>query len=62
MRDRDVAAEIIGVSLTGYKMIAFAISSAYAAIVRSPSLDVHRIHQPRLVQFGVVDRVRRNGR
>ena len=32
IRDRDVAAEIIGVSLTRYKMIAFAISSAYAGI------------------------------
>lgn len=32
VRDRDIAAEIIGVSLTRYKMIAFAISSFYAGI------------------------------
>lgn len=32
IRDRDVAAEIIGVSLVRYKMIAFAISSAYAGV------------------------------
>lgn len=32
IRDRDVAAEIIGVSLSRYKMIAFAISSFYAGI------------------------------
>jgi branched-chain amino acid transport system permease protein len=32
IRDRDVAAEIIGVSLTKYKMIAFAISSFYAGV------------------------------
>jgi branched-chain amino acid transport system permease protein len=32
IRDRDVAADIIGVSLTRYKMIAFAISSFYAGV------------------------------
>ncbi len=32
VRDRDMAAEIIGVSLTRYKMIAFAISSFYAGV------------------------------
>ena len=32
IRDRDIAAEIIGVSLARYKMIAFAISSFYAGI------------------------------
>ncbi len=32
IRDRDVAAEIIGVSLTKYKMIAFAVSSFYAGV------------------------------
>ena len=32
VRDRDIAAEIIGVSLTRYKMIAFAVSSFYAGI------------------------------
>ncbi|MGI9647980.1 MAG: branched-chain amino acid ABC transporter permease [Acidimicrobiia bacterium] len=32
IRDRDIAAEIIGVSLSRYKMIAFAISSFYAGI------------------------------
>ena len=32
VRDRDIAADIIGVSLTRYKMIAFAVSSFYAGI------------------------------
>lgn len=32
IRDRDVAAEVIGVSLTRYKMLAFAISSFYAGV------------------------------
>lgn len=32
VRDRDIAAEIIGVSLTRYKMIAFAVSSFYAGV------------------------------
>ena len=32
VRDRDVAAEIIGVSLTRYKMIAFGVSSFYAGV------------------------------
>ena len=32
VRDRDIAAEVIGVNLTRYKMIAFAVSSFYAGV------------------------------
>jgi branched-chain amino acid transport system permease protein len=32
IRDRDVAAEIIGVNIFGYKLLAFAISSFYAGV------------------------------
>jgi branched-chain amino acid transport system permease protein len=32
VRDRDIAAEVMGVSLTRYKVIAFAVSSFYAGI------------------------------
>ncbi len=32
IRDRDLAAEVIGVSLTRYKIAAFAVSSAFAAV------------------------------
>jgi branched-chain amino acid transport system permease protein len=35
VRDRDIAAEVIGVSLTRYKMIAFAVSSFYAGVAGS---------------------------
>jgi branched-chain amino acid transport system permease protein len=32
IRDRDVAAEVVGVNLTGYKVLAFALSSFYAGV------------------------------
>jgi branched-chain amino acid transport system permease protein len=35
VRDRDIAAEVIGVDVTRYKMIAFAISSFYAGVAGS---------------------------
>ncbi|MDY7037261.1 MAG: branched-chain amino acid ABC transporter permease, partial [Thermodesulfobacteriota bacterium] len=35
IRDRDIAAEIIGVNLTKYKMLAFLISSFYAGVAGS---------------------------
>jgi branched-chain amino acid transport system permease protein len=35
VRDRDIAAEVIGVDITRYKMIAFAVSSFYAGVAGS---------------------------
>jgi branched-chain amino acid transport system permease protein len=35
VRDRDIAAEVIGVDVTRYKMVAFAVSSFYAGIAGS---------------------------
>ena len=32
LRDRDIAAEVIGVNLTGYKVMAFSLSSFYAGV------------------------------
>src|SRR5262249_56862856 len=36
IRDRDVAAEIIGVNIFKYKLLAFAVSSFYAGVAGAP--------------------------
>lgn len=46
VRDRDVAAEIIGVSLTRYKLLAFAISSFYAGVAGSLLYTVTGFFEP----------------
>ncbi len=46
IRDRDIAAEVIGVNLTRYKVVAFAVSSFYAGVAGSLLFSVTGFVEP----------------
>lgn len=53
IRDRDIAAEVIGVSLTRYKLLAFAISSFYAGCAGSLLYTVTGVFDPTSFDLGL---------
>jgi branched-chain amino acid transport system permease protein len=52
VRDRDIAAEVMGVSLRRYKLLAFVISSFYAGVAGSLLYTITRFLEP--TTFGLV--------
>ncbi len=55
IRDNDLAAEVMGINIFRYKLLAFAISSAYAGI--AGSLLVHTVGRASLDYFGFMESV-----
>ncbi len=61
VRDRDIAAEIMGVGLTKHKALAFVVSSFYAGCAGRVALHGERVLRSRLVQPAAVRAVHRHG-
>ncbi len=60
IRDRDIAAEVMGVNEFKYKTTAFAVSSFFAGICRSPAGESGGPHHPRDLEPLPVGRVHRH--